>query len=626
MTPQAAPQSEAERLKALWAYDILDTGPEAAFDRIARLAAALTGTPIALVTLVDERRVWFKAALGLDVREVPREQSFCNQAIVGDQALVIEDTRADPRFADTPAVLGPPHVRFYAGTPLRSRSGHTVGALCVIDREPRQLEAGQIARLDDLAESVIDALELRLAVRQSQAEADALRATQQALAASEARYRSVLDTAVDAILTMDRRGRIDSANAACLRLFGYQPEELIGQDIGLLMPRSEVAHHDKALARYDRTRSSRIVNGPVREVTARCKDGTLLSIHLAVSEAMVAGEPIFTGIIRDITEQRAVQAELLNTLSLMHAVVDSSEDPIFIKDLDGRYLLVNSACAKAIGHPPEKILGRCDTDLLPAEVVARLRAIDQTVASSGRTVSVEERLPAAAGGTATYLSTKSPLIGANGMIAGVVGIARDITARKANEEAMVQAKEAADHANSAKTEFLSAMSHELRTPLNAVLGFSQMLEINERKEPLTPTQRRCVEHIHRAGSHLLELINEILDLAKIETGRLSLQIDTVDAREVLLESLALVTPMAEPAGVAIRFTLPSGPPIQVLADHTRLKQVLVNLLSNAIKYNRRGGLVTIAESIGPGRLRLTVTDTGRGIAPGCAGIAPEPGP
>ena len=619
-----SPVDESDRLAALRTYDILDTLPEPAFDRIARLGAALTGMPIVLVSLVDERRVWFKAAVGLETREVPRERSFCGHALLGEEALVVEDAAADPRFSDSPLVTGPPFIRSYAGVPLISRSGHAVGALCAIDHRPRRLEADQIERLADLAATVVDALELRLAARRFEAEAEALRVARNALAASEARHRAVLDTAVDAIVTIDGRGRIDSANIACGRLFGYAPEELVGRDVGMLMPRSEAARHDEALARYRHGRRSIIVNGPGREVTARRKDGSLLPIHLAVSGTEVAGETLFTGIIRDITDQYAVREELLNTLSLMHAVVDNSIDPIFIKDLDGRYLLLNAATARALGHPREEVLGRYDADFLPAEIVKQLRAIDNEVTTTGRTLCVEERLPAADGGSTIYLSTKSPLIGANSQIAGVVGIARDITARKAVEEALLRAKEEADLANSAKTEFLSAMSHELRTPLNAVLGFSQMLEMNDAKEPLTSTQRKCVDHIHRAGEHLLDLINEILDLAKIETGRLSLMIESVDLREVLRESLYLVAPMAEPAEIALTVEPSPEPPPQVLADSVRLKQVLVNLLSNAIKYNRHQGTVTVGEATAGGRLRLTVRDSGRGISPAHLGQLFQP--
>ncbi|MEI6557439.1 MAG: PAS domain S-box protein [Rhodospirillaceae bacterium] len=617
MTSEREARAEAERLRALRAYDILDTAPEETFDRVVRLAAALTGAPVALVTLLDEQRAWFKAALGRELSEIPREQSFCDHVLGDPGVLVVEDAALDPRFAASPVVTGPPYVRFYAGAPLRSRSGHTVGALCVLDDRPRRLDAAQIDRLADLAETVVDALELRRAAREFEAEAAALREAQQALAASEARHRSVLDTAVDAIISIDDEGRIDSANPACARLFGYAPGELIGQEVTLLMPRSEVSRHEEALSRYRQTGKSKLINGPGREVTGRRRDGSHLPIHLAVSETEVGGRTRFTAIIRDITDLRAVQTDLLNALALMHAVVDDSPDPIFIKDMEGRYLLLNAATAQALGRPQAEVLGRGDADFLPAGIVARLRRTDDEVTAGGVTVTAEEILPAAAGGSTVYLTTKSPLIGADGRIAGVVGIARDITARKEAEEAMIRAREQADRANSAKTEFLSNMSHELRTPLNAVLGFSQMLEMNQEKEPLTPTQRKCVGHIHRAGEHLLDLINEILDLAKIETGRLTLMIEPVDARAVVMESLSLVAPMAAPAELALRFAAAAAaPPPRVLADGIRLKQVVVNLLSNAIKYNRRGGSVTVIEAVpADGRLRLTVADTGRGIAP-----------
>ena len=169
---QPSPTQETERLAVLTDYDVLDTPPEEAFDRITRIAAALTGVPIVLVSLVDSQRQWFKAALGVTARESPRENSFCSHAILHDRVLVIEDTLADPRFADNPLVVGPPYVRFYAGAPLRVCSGHRIGTLCLIDRKPRQLSEEQRTLLTDLAATVVDALDLRSAARRSRAETE----------------------------------------------------------------------------------------------------------------------------------------------------------------------------------------------------------------------------------------------------------------------------------------------------------------------------------------------------------------------------------------------------------------------------------------------------------------------
>lgn len=476
--------TESERLATLYAYNILDTPPEEAFDRVTRLAAALSGVPVALVSLVDEHRQWFKSAFGLDARESPRANSFCSYAISTESGLIVEDASADPRFANNPGVVGPPHIRFYAGIPLTVRSGHRIGTLCLLDHRPRRLPPQIRALLDDLAAMVVDALELRLALRHARAETD---------------------------------------------------------------------EH-----RQDR--------------------------------------------------------ELLKSAALVGAVVEDSEDPIFVKDLDGRYLLLNQATADIIGYPRDYILGKTDDQVMAAEVLRPLREVDRLVAITGRATAVEEILPSR-DGPRTFHTIKSPLADDDGRIIGVVGIARDITTRKQVEQALIRAKEEADRANRAKSDFLSAMSHELRTPLNAVLGFSQMLEMNAR-EPLTATQRKCVDHIHRAGQHLLDLINEVLDLAKIEAGRLTLVLEETSLRHALRESVLLVLPMAEPQKIAVTIESEDDADVIVCADGVRLKQILVNLLSNAIKYNRPAGSVTIRCAPGiQGRHRVTVHDTGLGISP-----------
>jgi signal transduction histidine kinase len=186
-----------------------------------------------------------------------------------------------------------------------------------------------------------------------------------------------------------------------------------------------------------------------------------------------------------------------------------------------------------------------------------------------------------------------------------------IVERQLAEAAAEVARDEADRANKAKSEFLSRMSHELRTPLNAVLGFAQLLGM----ESLEPDQREGVEQILRAGRHLLDLINEVLDIARIESGRLAMTVETVPVDQVVAEVLELVSPLA--AGRAVTLSQASSPrPLSAVADHKRLRQVLLNLVSNAIKYNHDGGTVTIAsEDVAAGRLRIVVTDTGRGIDP-----------
>jgi len=160
------PPNEQERLAALRRYDVLDTPPDGAFDRITRLASKLLDMPISIVSLVDHDRIWFKSTAGLDgVDEIDRVPGLCASAILSDEAWVVENAKIDPRTLANPLVAGEFGLRFYAGSPLRTHDGYNLGTLCVIDREPRTLTDEQVALLDDLASLVIDELELRLAAR-----------------------------------------------------------------------------------------------------------------------------------------------------------------------------------------------------------------------------------------------------------------------------------------------------------------------------------------------------------------------------------------------------------------------------------------------------------------------------
>ncbi|QIH09525.1 MULTISPECIES: ATP-binding protein [unclassified Pseudomonas] len=198
---------------------------------------------------------------------------------------------------------------------------------------------------------------------------------------------------------------------------------------------------------------------------------------------------------------------------------------------------------------------------------------------------------------------------ASGALRGFSKITRDITDRRAAEIALSTAREEAESASRAKSEFLSRMSHELRTPLNAILGFAQLLDMDS-----TAGQRPQVGHILRAGQHLLGLINEVLDIARIEAGRLPLNVEPVALAPVLHEALTLVSPMAADAHIQLAPLPPLAADSAVIADRQRLVQILLNLLSNAIKYNRRGGRVSIEVNHCQGRQRISVIDTGAGIA------------
>ena len=163
-TRPPTPQNEAERLRSLKLYRVMDTGAEAAFDDLTRLAAAICGTPISLISLIDEHRQWFKSRVGVDATHTSRDVSFCGHAIVKNEVFIVDDALKDPRFADNPLVTADPSIRFYAGMPLVMGDGSALGTLCVIDREARQLSDMQIGALKVLSQAVVTQLELRRAL------------------------------------------------------------------------------------------------------------------------------------------------------------------------------------------------------------------------------------------------------------------------------------------------------------------------------------------------------------------------------------------------------------------------------------------------------------------------------
>ena len=220
------PANEQQRLAALARYEILDTAPELSYDEIVKLAAYVCKTPIALVSLVDEHRQWFKARVGLGATHTARAVSFCGHVVETGAPLVVEDAHADARFADNPLVAGEPRVVFYAGSPLSTDDGFTLGSLCVIDHEPRQLSADQLEMLDALSRIVIRQLDMRRAeLATAEAEADAARARANAFKAQRLRQR-FFEVSIDMLCIADFNGVFKELNPAWSKILGWTVHEL----------------------------------------------------------------------------------------------------------------------------------------------------------------------------------------------------------------------------------------------------------------------------------------------------------------------------------------------------------------------------------------------------------------
>lgn len=305
LTPQI-PENEIERLQSLCALNILDTPPEPGFDRMTLIAKTLFDVPIALVSLVDANRQWFKSRQGLGATETPRDVSFCGHAILNEGVFVIPDSHIDPRFADNPLVTGAPFVRFYAGAPLTLADGARIGTLCIIDHKPREFSKEQCVLLTEIAHVVVDELNRRT-------QTDVLGLYQ----AEQQRLQAVLDTVVDGIIAIDSKGSILLANPATERLFGFSMAEMLGQNVKMLMPQPFEREHDQYLQNYRTTRKPKII-GIGREVLGQRKDGSTFPMYLAVSEMVRGKHSHFVGVVRDISEQKRMERmkrEFVSTVS-----------------------------------------------------------------------------------------------------------------------------------------------------------------------------------------------------------------------------------------------------------------------------------------------------------------------
>src|SRR6266851_4650416 len=283
-----------------------------------------------------------------------------------------------------------------------------------------------------------------------------------------------------------------------------------------------------------------------------------------------------------------------------------------VVNLDRRFTTVNTAFCDMMGYSEEELLSRSPLDITyPADVEESERLAQDLLDGTAHS-SVEKRYVRKNGKVLWTTRTACVIRDEASQPRHFLVMVEDITQRKNTAVALQQAKDEADRANSAKSEFLSRMSHELRTPLNAILGFGQLLE---RQNP-TETQRNWLGHIINAGRHLLDLINEVLDISRIEAGRLPLSPEPVCVNEALQEALDLMRPLAAERAIALSMQSCMEQGCYVLADKQRFKQVALNLLTNAVKYTPIGGSVTISyTSFGKDALRVIVTDSGAGIAP-----------
>ena len=433
-------------------------------------------------------------------------------------------------------------------------------------------------------------------------------AADEAVRTSEARLRAVVGHSPSAIFVKDLSGRYLMANDAWCRLLGRSPEEVVG-----LTDLEIHAGNARRLSDIEgRLATDPSVTGELHMETPEGPHDLLLSCFVLNGDD--GSRYAVGGIAVDITERKSVEAALREGDRLLNAMLEASPDIISLLDHQGRVNHVSSAERRLLGHQHANPSG---TELYalvhPDDFDHVASAFISMVTGSRSQIHVRYRVRHTEGHWVTMDSRAQAQFDEQGRFQGAVVVSRDVTSRLESELKLQALRQSAEQASRAKSDFLSRMSHELRTPLNAILGFSQLLQMDD----LAVQQSEAVDHILRAGRHLLALIDEVLDIARIETGHLELAVRAVFLSEVVAEAVMLNRPAAERAEVVVQSTIDLDEGPAVLADRQRLLQVTNSLVSNAVKYNRPGGRVDIScQSTPSGRVRLAVADTGQGIRPG----------
>lgn len=583
---------EEKRLATLRRYAVLDTDADPELDIITELAADRFNTRIALVSLVDEHRQWFKSRVGLDATETPRSDSFCAHAIARDDALVVLDATQDPRFANNPLVVGPPHIRFYAGMPLVTGTGYRIGTLCVIDPEPRAdftaRDEKALRLLSNQVMAFLDTLDLRQQQRMSQL---------------------IGNTTTDAFVCADPENRIIHWNRGAEKMFGWSVDEALGQSLHLIIPNRHQHDHEMAMVRMKAGMPTKLV-GKTVEVPARRKSGDEIPVELSLGmwtnpvDGLPAG---FTSIIRDVSERKRLEAERAvaeRKLLQQMAAIEASTDGIALTDANGVFTFMNQEHAtmfgyasadELVGKPWQVLYADQEIQYLSEHAMpllqrdGRWRGDVRALDKDGNVVEQEVSLSLSVDG-------------------GIVCITRNISSRLATEREKARLREQLMLAQRQEAVGLlaSGIAHDFNNLIAAIDGTAGLLARNS-----DPGVVKHAQRVQSAASSAAGLVQKFLSLGRRENN-----VQAVDLRNIVTNVRELVATSLTSFEHRIELSIPDAP-LTVVADPTELMQILLNLTINARDALPQDKPASIALTLKPSE------EAAQPVGPVVVGLIPE---
>lgn len=415
----------------------------------------------------------------------------------------------------------------------------------------------------------------------------------------EAIEHAVLEAVPGGVVTIDAGGRVVQCNQAAAAIFGYQQVELIGRPVQDLIPERLREEHRVGFARYLQTGEG-VWLGRQIETAGLDRHGREVPVEVAITRLPLDGPPLFTAFIRDASERVRVREALQDSEHRLRAILDNSPAVVYLKDVAGRFLLVNKRFEELLGVPRERAIGRSEMEILPADLAEMFSAHDRTVLETRAPLELEETLPGVQG-ELTYLSVKFPLEDSGGVLYGLCSISTDITERKRIEETLRQA-------NESKDEFLALVSHELRTPITSIYGGARILR-SRGSQLDRASMEALLTDIELESDRLYRIIEDLMVLARMDQKG-PLTTEPVLVQRVVNQVVAQFARQFPARSIELEIPEQLEP---VSANASYLAQVVRNLLSNAHKYSPVDHPVVLRAEQAGRETRVSVLDRGTGV-------------